>query len=151
VRAECIEAQRSNGHAPAPRSIGFVTVGVAFDVVTEPAIDRVQRNLRVAEALHEAGLEPGSEVGFIGNAHTAYWARLGRLRIIADITRKYVGEDCSVDDDRNTIALDAFRRAGAQAVVTISDQRLPPPWQRLKGPRRYWVALVTSEDPDARE
>jgi hypothetical protein len=125
----------------------FVTAGVAFDVVTEPAIDRVQRNLRVASALHEAGLESGSEIGFIGNAYTAYWARLGRLRIIADIPRKHVGENWSVDDERNTIALDAFRRAGAQAVVTISDQRLPPPWQRLKGSRRYWVAFVASEDP----
>jgi hypothetical protein len=39
----------------------------------------------VADTLHHMGFAPGTEVGYIGSSFQAYWARLGRLRIVAEI------------------------------------------------------------------
>jgi hypothetical protein len=40
---------------------------------------------QVSEELRQIGVRPGDKVAYIGNSTRAYWARLGRFRIIAEI------------------------------------------------------------------
>jgi hypothetical protein len=124
----------------------LVTATTTLDVVTGPAADRARRHLRVAAALHRAGVEPGSPVGVIGNAYTEYWARLGRFRIIADIPKTETRRFWSADPHQQAIALDGFRRTGVRAVVATSRARLGRPWRPL-GRTRRWAVIFEPHEP----
>jgi hypothetical protein len=39
----------------------------------------------VAQELHELGIQPGDQVGVIGYAFDSYWARLARVKIVAEM------------------------------------------------------------------
>jgi hypothetical protein len=45
----------------------------------------MEEHLRVVSVLRSLEIDPGSPVASIGDASQAYWARLGRLRIVAEI------------------------------------------------------------------
>ena len=46
---------------------------------------RDDTDARIADTLHGLGFAPGTKVGYIGHSFQAYWARLGRFRITAEI------------------------------------------------------------------
>ncbi|MEP0918045.1 hypothetical protein NC981_14555 [Leptolyngbya sp. DQ-M1] len=74
---------------------------------------------QVVEELHQLGLRSGDSIAVIGRAHansSGYWARLGRIRIIADAlnaTRFW-----SVDAASRSKVLQAFEKTGAKAVFS---------------------------------
>jgi hypothetical protein len=125
----------------------LLTVTVASDVAFRPIEGEGARSLRIAEALHRVGVGPGAQIGLIGNAYVADWARLGRLRIVADIPKKNTAHFWSADEAAQRRALDAFRRVGVRAVVATSQAPLPRPWRRLGG-TAHWVVLFDPEPSD---
>jgi hypothetical protein len=73
----------------------------------------------VARALHkEFGLRDGDPVGCIGNCFYAYWARLGKLKIVTEIPGEQAYVFRSSDAVTQFAALQSMARTGAQVVVT---------------------------------
>jgi hypothetical protein len=81
-------------------------------------------NEAVANALRHEGLRAGDRVGLIGDSYRAYWLRLARLSIAAEITPSEASRFWASDPVRQTAVLQAFAHAGARAIV--SDHRPPP-------------------------
>jgi hypothetical protein len=73
----------------------------------------------IADALHtDFGLEPGTPVAFIGYSYSAYWARLGRLRIIAEVRPEEFERFWTASRAMRDDVLAAFASAGAVAVLS---------------------------------
>jgi hypothetical protein len=89
----------------------------------------------IAEALLEQGLERGDEVGFIGYSYSAYWARLARLKIIAEIHPEDIRAFWEADAEQRERALKAFAEAGAEAVIAepTGGESPPPGWESIGG------------------
>lgn len=102
---------------------------------------------QVAEALNAEGLQPGQAVAIVGSGGDAsMWARLARVRIIAQIPPEDADDFWRASDPRmKTEVYDAFARAGARAVVT---EETPPSggfedWQTV-GDTWYHVHFLAS-------
>jgi hypothetical protein len=99
---------------------------------------------QVAEALHRLGVEPGDPVALIGTGTEAFWARLARVRIIAEMPAEDAGYFWAAGDPVRSRAIQTFRSTGAKAIVT---DHVPPyasaaGWQRL-GYTGYYAYLLT--------
>lgn len=89
--------------------------------------------LRTAAAVRAAGVPPGARIGVIGNGYVAsFWARLARVTIIAEVHQSESDRFWSADSTKQREVLDAFRAAGARAVVADA----PPAWANVAGWRR---------------
>lgn len=86
----------------------------------------------LADALAEFGLRPGDRVGVIGYAYSAYWARLARLRIVAEVQWQDQARFWEAPDAVRAAALEAFAAAGAIAVVAEpAAAGLPAGWMPI--------------------
>ena len=102
------------------------------------------KSWRIAEALAGRGLEPGARVGHVGYTFGAYWARLGRYRIVAEVPR---GEDRAfhrTSGSRRERVIEDFRRAGAVAVIASGDTSPGAGWERLAGVDAWLLVLDPS-------
>jgi hypothetical protein len=72
---------------------------------------------QAARALHDHGLRPGDRVAFVGFTFDAYWARLGGYHIVAEVPENQAERFWAEDGPGRAAVLEAFRRAGARAVV----------------------------------
>jgi len=93
----------------------------------------------IAERLRSMGLQPGDRVGFIGRGPEAYWARLARLRIIAEIPQAEAGQFWAAPDTVRSRALQAFASTPARAIVTESAPLWASTagWRSLEGTGAY--------------
>lgn len=107
----------------------------------------VNWNWQVAEDLHRLGLRPGDPIATIGINMAPGWARLARLRIIAEIpTQILPGEPRdyrSAGERQQRRMVDAFASTGARIIVS---GELPfdspiPGWQSLGHTRLYTFTL----------
>jgi hypothetical protein len=107
--------------------------------------------LQVGESLNRAGVGPGEDVAIIGDGSDGCrWARMARVRIVAQILREDVDDFWRVADPRvKAEVYDALARAGAKAVVA---EETPPAdafgdWERLGNTDYYvhFLALSTSK------
>lgn len=87
----------------------------------------------VAEELTRMGLRAGDHVAFIGYSYSQYWARLSRVRIVAEIHWHDVPRFWNSDPQQRSAALDAFRSIGAVAVIASPEglDRVPDGWQAV--------------------
>jgi hypothetical protein len=67
--------------------------------------------------LRDAGLTVDDPIAFVGYSYSAFWARLARLRIVAEIRPEEAAEFWALDLDRRGEVLAVLQRAGARAVV----------------------------------
>jgi hypothetical protein len=95
---------------------------------------------QVAQHLRRLGLEEGDPVGHIGYTFGAYWARLGRYRIVSEIPRANAPAFWRTTAARRTSSLAAFQRSGAKVVVCDGRGRRGRP--REPGPG--WIRLAES-------
>jgi hypothetical protein len=75
---------------------------------------------RVADGLRNLGVQPQDQVAIIGQGTPrfyAHWARLARVKIVAEIPSRHVDEFLSASDQIQAQVLDAFAAAGATMVV----------------------------------
>jgi hypothetical protein len=101
--------------------------------------------VQVGKSLNRAGVRPGEDVAIIGDSSDGCrWARMARVRIVAQILREDVADFWRVSSPREKAEVyDAFARAGAKAVVA---EETPPSggfadWQRL-GDTHYYVHFL---------
>ena len=73
--------------------------------------------IAVAQSLRELGIEPGDKVGVIGYAYEAYWARLAKVRITAEMLDADADELWDGDEALRQSVLQAFANSGVDAVV----------------------------------
>ena len=76
-------------------------------------------------------LRPGDGVGFVGYSFNAYWARLARLKIVAEVVPPEAHQLRVADAGRRAEVMAAFARAGAVAVITdrIPEDRAIGGWE----------------------
>jgi hypothetical protein len=74
-------------------------------------------NWKVATFLQSEGLRAGDPVGAVGWAYSSYWARMDRLRIIAEIPAESATEFWSSDVAKREHVMQLFRDAGVTAVI----------------------------------
>jgi hypothetical protein len=98
--------------------------------------------------LREAGVQPGDRVAILGSkgAHE-FWARLGRIRIVAQIPDEdaFFRADAKVQQEIRA----ELARTGAKALMY---RRMPhfdigPQWRRLGRTDHYMIMLVDSDQP----
>jgi hypothetical protein len=96
----------------------------------------------VADELHRLGVGPGSRVAVIGFAATAYWARLARVHIVAEMFGWEAGPFWTSASKR-TQTMSAFRRAGAIAIVAEDTSGYGPftGWHRVRNSDHYIYIL----------
>jgi hypothetical protein len=115
------------GFQPAPREMSGGAHGRSLadrDTARHPVI---------ASELVNFGLRKNDPIAFIGYSYSAYWARLVRLRIVAEIRPEQAAEFWRLDALRQRDVLDSLRQAGARAVVAEP----PQPGMDMTG----WKAL----------
>jgi hypothetical protein len=104
--------------------------------------------LQVGESLNRTGVHAGQDVAIIGDSSDGCrWARMARVRIVAQVLRGDVDNFWRADSDVKADVYDAFAKAGANAVVA---EQTPPPedaadWQRL-GDSHYYVHFLATAD-----
>jgi hypothetical protein len=92
-----------------------------------------------AKELWQMGLQPGDKVAIIGDGTHAYWARLAKLRIVAEImdlkggTREFWGSP----PETQTKVYAAFHRAHATKIIATCfsscPAEIPSGWQSIQG------------------
>lgn len=146
-------------HRKIPEYIGAGVVAVivlrlvwsAYTIMEVPAREPEAR--RVAVALNEMGVRPGSPVAVIGNSHLAFWARLARVRITAEIPEDLwdweirqphpndVDRFWQADAAAKARVMDVFAATGAEAVITKPPfTEIARGWRRL-GNTDYYAYL----------
>lgn len=90
-----------------------------------------------AHAVAAAGVARGTRVGIIGDGSNAYWARLDRLHIVAEIHQTEGSRYFFNTRAKQDSIVAAFAAAGARAIIADPapdlPARLPPGWVRLPG------------------
>lgn len=96
-------------------------IGVGYNVARDLARGRdpwPQTNLRVAEALVRVGLQPGDRVAVVGSGfHASGWARLARLRIVAELPLDQAAAFWALDESRRAEVLRLLASTGARVAV----------------------------------
>jgi hypothetical protein len=97
----------------------------------------------IAGALRRQGIEAGDQIGFIGYSFSAFWARLARVRIVAEIAPRHAGRFWDASPERQAAVLEAFAVAGATAIVAepVHGAAVPPGWQPV-GDTGYLVRFL---------
>lgn len=111
--------------------------------------------VQLSEALINKGLKPGDRVGLLNFdpfwLPVTHWARLGRLRIIAEMPNSEASQFFGLPDSRSKEAIEAFAKAGAKALVAARvppDQTLPG-WERLGNSDYYLLQLDNAMKSDS--
>ncbi len=103
----------------------------------------------IARGLEELGVKAGDRIAQIGWGFDAFWARLARVRIVAEIPRPQAHEywACTPEERQSIAAL--LRKAGA--VLLVAERTpfpLPPGWERIGQTGYYACKLAGPEAPE---
>ena len=93
----------------------------------------------VAQRLHEMGIPPGTDVGYIGTGLDAYWAHLAGVRIIAEIPDEQQPRFIGAVAARRQQVLALFSSVGAKAVVTknANAANVADGWRPIPGTHHF--------------
>jgi hypothetical protein len=106
----------------------------------------------VARGLRDAGVSPGSTVGYIGTGLDAYWAHLAKVRIVAEIPESGVTSFAQASREQKGQVLGKFRELGVNAVLTKYPDVASSMegWTRIAG-SRYFLWAPPASAPRLRE
>jgi len=93
--------------------------------------------IRAAEGLRDMGLKAGDPVAVIGTGAIEYWARLDRLKIVAEVYAPGISNArfWGATPERRTAAYDCLRRAGARVIVA---------WSPPTGKEQGWKQVAST-------
>jgi hypothetical protein len=93
----------------------------------------------VAQRLHEMGISPGTDVGYVGTGLDAYWAHLAGMRIIVEIPDEQQSRFIGAGAARRQQVLALFSSVGAKAVVTRNADAANPAdgWRPIPGTHHF--------------
>jgi len=125
---------------PAWRRGLFIGAAVVLLLITLPGLTpslRVlsprYRNVHGNDAAFvlRSGVRPGDGIAIVGDGVFAYWPRLARVRIVAEVPSHASGDFWSGDPGQQRALLEKLRLAGAVAVVTrgLPTKARIPGWQ----------------------
>ncbi len=92
------------------------------------------------------GLRPGDRIAIVGNGVFAYWARLARLKIVAEVPSDASDHFWRTDSGSRSALLTEFRRAGASAVVADNAPSPALPGWRIGRDGRLAVLQLTGDE-----
>jgi len=100
--------------------------------------------VRLAEAVLDLGLKRGDRIAFIGYSFGAFFARLARLRIIAEIPDDQAESFWLADSATRSAVIEAIKKTGAKAIIAewVSPGASVGGWQRI-GNSRHFIYLFT--------
>jgi hypothetical protein len=99
---------------------------------------------RVADALNRLGLRKGDKVAVIGNSVDAYWARLARVQIIAEIRKRDRFHFWAADPQVKSQVIETLANTGAKMIVadTVPNYFSTSGWQKIEN-TGYYVYLLS--------
>lgn len=102
--------------------------------------------IEVAKALGELGIQRGDKVGVIGYAYDSFWARLARVKIIAEMLESEAVELWRGDATLQLSVLQSFAGTGAKAVIAeyVPDYAQLKDWHRV-GNSNYYIFVFTEQ------
>lgn len=96
----------------------------------------------IAKELHRVGIRNGDKVANFGYGHLAFWARLGRLKIVAEMPDEEIKKFWKLNLENKQEVLNVFRQTGAKVIVLDSKPKeFNLPWQKL-GNTGYYVYFL---------
>jgi hypothetical protein len=95
--------------------------------------------LAVARALEDLGMTQGDKVGVIGYAYDSFWARLARVRIVAELLEADSDGFWRGDEALRQSVLQAFANTGVRAVVAeyVPDYAGLRDWHQVENSNYY--------------
>jgi len=106
-------------------------------------------NWKVATYLKDKGVQPGDAVGAVGYTLSGYWARMARVRVIAEVPAEGSMEFWSMDTASKAMVMKIFRDVGAQAVVAkvgFINAQHEHEWDLQGTPGEVWPLPVSAAD-----
>src|SRR5712692_2828247 len=90
---------------------------------------------RVAQALKGMGVQPGDKVACIGHGYEAYWARLARVKIVAEVSDTDIDRFWTADSRVRSEVIKDLAQTGAKAIVArdVPQTVFENDWQRVEG------------------
>jgi len=94
-----------------------------------PSLTQIQ----VASELNKMGISPGDKVASIGYSFPHFWARLARVKIVAEMPSEDAKLFWKSDSNVQSKVIDAFRSTGAKVIVTgLMPREIPQPgWEKI--------------------
>jgi hypothetical protein len=104
-----------------------------FHSLVAPRRKSAGRDIVIADAMPNYGVQPGDSVASIGDGQQAYWAHLARVSVVAEIWSIDSGKFWRSSPAAQQAALKSMADSGAKAAVwrRDSDQPCPSPWSSL--------------------
>ncbi len=108
------------------RAIMVGLIAVMLAMIGRNTLDEVQSALRsyppdtnweIAEGLGRMGIRPGDKIAVFGTSYHAYWARLARVRIVAEIPNSSRADFWAADPAIQARAINALLSSGAKAII----------------------------------
>jgi len=123
--------------------MAFVMMVVTTLHVMPPESPPTHVQWQAADALNQMGIKSGDKVASIGNSHSHFWARLAKVRIVAEIPQESAAEFWTADAPTKSKVFKTFRKTGAIAVVTslVPYNTSLSGWQRLAD-TDYYVHML---------
>ena len=114
-----------------------VTVRYATNHLAIPGVgpNSTIENVVAAEQLPRYGVNPGDKVAVIGDGTGAYWARLAKVRIVAEImgAKRGAQEFWNAPEETKQQAYGAFASAHAKLVMSSCPAVIPADWTQIAG------------------
>jgi hypothetical protein len=104
-------------------------------------------HVQVAETIRRMGILPGDRVASIGYSHSHFWARLAKVRIVAEIPDEKAKDFWEARSETKLKVIETFGKTGAKAVVTGLMQGHTPSvgWKRI-GNSKYYAYKIPPVD-----
>jgi len=126
-----------------------VTVRYATNHLTIPGVgpNSSIEDITVAEQMPRYGASSGDKVAIIGDGTSAYWARLAKVRIVAEIMGGNRGalEFWNAPEETKQKAYGAFASTHAKLVMSACPADIPPDWAQIVG-TNYCVLQLPRDD-----
>lgn len=105
-------------------------------------------HLQVADGLERRGMQPGDPVGLVNfDPHwipIVHWARLARVRVVAELPNTDSDTFGAADDSRRHEVIDTFAKTGAKILVAahVPENVTLPDWEQI-GQTDYYVLKLS--------
>ena len=102
--------------------------------------------IAVAQTLHGLGVEQGDKVGVIGYAYDSFWARLARVRIVAEMLEVDAEDFWQGDETLRQGVMQSFANTGIDAVVAeyVPDYAQLKDWHQV-GNSNYYIYVFAEQ------
>jgi hypothetical protein len=133
-------------------SIAVVTAPKVYSTVREllqGADPSAHLHWRVAEGLSRLGVQPGDKVALLGDGtykFGAYWSRLARVKVVAEVLTRDVDEFLAANDVVKSGVIGTVLQTGATAIVAydVPNYFAKNGWRRLEK-THYFVYLIDNQ------